>query len=428
MKVAYISAGAAGMYCGSCIHDNTLAVALRRLGHDVVLVPTYTPLRTDETDVSEKRVFYGAINVYLQLKSGIFRHTPRALDWILDRRPLLRWVSRFAGSTDAHELGELTLAVLQGEHGPQRKELERLVGWLAHLQPDVVHITNSLFLGMAARLRDTLRVPVVMSLQGEDLFVDDLPEPYRERVLAEMRDRAGDVDLFLAPSRYYEGLMAGRLGVSREAIAVAPLGINLEGCGPGERAEDGPLSIGYLARICPEKGLHVLLEAFRQLVAATGFEDVQLRIAGYLGARDEEYLAALLRQVESWGLSDRVRYVGEVDRAGKIAFLQSLDLFALPTVYREAKGLPALEAMANAVPVVLPDHGSFPEMVEATGGGVLFEPESTEALGHTLSTLLANRERRRDLGRRAYDAVHTSFSDNAMAQTTADAYRRVIGS
>ena len=77
MRIAHISAGAAGMYCGTCIHDNTLATALKRLGVDVALIPTYTPLRTDEQDVSIDRVFYGGINVFLQQKWSLFRHTPR---------------------------------------------------------------------------------------------------------------------------------------------------------------------------------------------------------------------------------------------------------------------------------------------------------------------------------------------------------------
>jgi hypothetical protein len=81
MKIAYIAAGAAGMYCGTCIHDNTLAAALRDKGHEVALIPTYTPIRTDEVDVSIDRIFYGGINVYLQQKLALFRHTP----WLFDQ-------------------------------------------------------------------------------------------------------------------------------------------------------------------------------------------------------------------------------------------------------------------------------------------------------------------------------------------------------
>src|SRR5437762_11241206 len=145
MKIAYITAGAANMYCGSCMHDNTLVSALLAQGHDALLVPLYTPIRTDEPDVSQKRVFFGGINVYLQQKLSLFRHTPWLLDRLLDARGLLRWVSRFAVKTEASSLGGLTLSVLRGEHGHQRKEVAKIVRWLADdVKPDLVNLTNVL--------------------------------------------------------------------------------------------------------------------------------------------------------------------------------------------------------------------------------------------------------------------------------------------
>src|SRR6185436_11285152 len=126
MRIAYITAGAGGMFCGSCLHDNTLVAALRELGHDALLIPTYTPIRTDEPDVSQSRVFFGGINVYLQQKVALFRHTPWLLDRLLDAPRLLRWVSRFAMKTSAHDLGDLTISILKGEHGYQRKEVAKL--------------------------------------------------------------------------------------------------------------------------------------------------------------------------------------------------------------------------------------------------------------------------------------------------------------
>src|SRR5262245_65320711 len=107
MKIAYLTAGAAGMICGSCLHDNTLAAELIAQGHDALLIPTYTPVRTDEDNVSQSRVFFGGINVYLQEKFSLFRHTPRWFDRLLDANWLLRGVSRFAMSTQAQQLGDL---------------------------------------------------------------------------------------------------------------------------------------------------------------------------------------------------------------------------------------------------------------------------------------------------------------------------------
>jgi glycosyltransferase involved in cell wall biosynthesis len=426
MRVAYIAAGAAGMYCGSCIHDNALAAAMLRLGHDVTLIPTYTPVRTDEDSVSQDRVFYGAINVYLQLKSRLFRHTPRLFDRLLDQRSLLRWVSRFAGATDARELGDLTLAILQGEQGPQRKELEKLSSWLQVLKPEVVHLTNSLFLGMVHQLKADLGVPIVVSLQGEDIFVDDLPSDHRQAIESEMRRRAQEVDLFVAPSRYYARVMSERLGVEEAKIAVVPLGIQLDGyhSTPSELSSH-PATIGFVARICPEKGLHLLVEALR-ILRDQGDTTLRVRAAGYLGTRDHSYFATLQRQVSDWGLQDRFEYVGEIDREQKLNFLRSLHCFALPTIYPEAKGLSALEAMASGVPTILPDHGSFPEMITATSGGVLFEALSADALAKAIRALVDDPQRRTDLSKAGHAAVHRDFDDETMAQATLDLYAELV--
>src|SRR5271166_4129703 len=184
MRITYITAGAAGMYCGSCMRDNTLVAALARQGHDALLIPTYTPIKTDEPDVSQKRVFFGGINVYLQQKLSLFRHTPWSLDRLLDAPKLLRWVARFAVSTRAENLGDLTISILRGEHGYQRKEVEKLAGWLADdVKPELVNLTNVLLSGMVHEVKRRVGVPVLGTLQGDDIFLEALPEPHRSQAI-----------------------------------------------------------------------------------------------------------------------------------------------------------------------------------------------------------------------------------------------------
>jgi glycosyltransferase involved in cell wall biosynthesis len=428
VRIAYITAGAAGMYCGSCLHDNALAAALIRAGHDAALIPVYTPIRTDETDVSVDQVFYGAINVYLEQKSALFRHTPRLVDRMLNGRGLLEWAGRRGGAVDARQLGELTLSVLAGEDGRQAKELARLIDWLADdFRPDIVNLPNSMLLGLAHEIRRRVGVPVVCTLQGEDIFVEDLDPLHRERVRALMREKALHADAFVVNSRYYRDFMADYLDVPPERIRVVPLGLNLEGHGTGPGPADGPpWVVGYLARVCPEKGLHVLVEAFRRLSGALGQDRVRLRVAGYRGPRDRGYLEGIVEQIREWGLSHAVDWVGEVDRRRKIAFLASLHVLSVPAVYREPKGLYVLEALANGVPVVQPRHGAFPELIEATGGGLLVEPGDAEGLAQALERLLRQPELRRELGRRGRVAVHRSFRDQATAAQVLNVYRDCV--
>jgi glycosyltransferase involved in cell wall biosynthesis len=376
-------------------------------------------------------VQYGAINVYLQEKSSWYRRlAPRALESVLDSPRLLKYVSRFGAATTAKDLGALTLSILRGEEGHQNRELSKLLGWLAKgPKPDLVQLTNSMFLGLARGIKQRLGVPILCTLQGEDIFLDELPEPYRSRTRDLLKSKAADVDGFVATSTAYADFMSGYLGVDRERIHVVPLGINLSGHGSLPRISNGNTTIiGYLARICPEKGLHLLVEAFDLLLHREEKRQIRLEVAGYLGPRDRAYFEEVVQKVERLGWTDQFRYRGEVDRQQKLEFLASLDLLSVPTIYKDPKGLFVLEALANEVPVVQPSHGSFPELIEQTGGGRLVEPDSASALADGLFYLLENPEERTQLGKQGKAAVHEHYSDDALAERALAVYRKYVPS
>jgi glycosyltransferase involved in cell wall biosynthesis len=428
MKIVYITAGAAGMYCGSCMHDNTLVAALLAQGHDALLVPTYTPIRTDEDDVSQSRVFFGGINVYLQQKAALFRHTPRFLDRLLDIPSLLRWVSRFAVRVEANQLGALTVAMLEGSHGPIRKEVAKLTDWLdREIHPDIINLTASLLSGVVPELKRRLNKPILVTLQGDDIFLDALTEPYRGKVMKKIREHCALVDGFIATSDYYADFMADYLGILRQRIHVIYPGLNLAGHGaPRKRTENSLATIGYFARICPEKGLHVLVEAFRLLRQAPDVPPCRLKVSGYLGANQRPYFDELQRRIKDWGLADHFEHVESPDHASKLRFLQSIDVLSVPTTYREPKGLYVLEALANGVPVVQPRHGSFPELVEATGGGLLVQPDDPAKLAEGLRQMLDNPGQREALGRKGKDAVNQRFHAAHMARETVAVYQQYV--
>ncbi|HUT93538.1 MAG TPA: glycosyltransferase family 4 protein [Thermoguttaceae bacterium] len=433
MTIVHLLAGAGGMYCGSCMQGNTLAMALREAGEDVLLVPVYTPIRTDDEDASIDRVVFGGINVYLQQHSALFRHTPWFLDRLLDNPGLLRWLSRRGLSTRPEQLGPLTLSMLRGDEGRQAKEVDKLVRWLAReVRPELVHLSNVLLVGVARRLARELSVPVVCSLSGEDTFLDGIPEPHYSEARAVLRERCGELSALVAMSRYYADFMAEYLAVPRERIHVIPPGLNLAGHGtrPGAEAPAGlepsqekPVTIGYLSRIAPEKGLHQLAEAFKLLDDQEGLPPTRLLAAGYLDAADRPYLDRIRSQLADWGLADRFEYAGEPDRTGKISFLQSLDVMSVPTMQAESKGLAVLEAWANAVPLVLPDHGAFRELIEDTSGGLLHEPHRPPALAAALRRMILDRAFARECGLRAQEAVRDRYHAPLSARRTMELYR-----
>jgi len=424
------------MYCGSCLRDNALAVELLARGHAVTLLPLYTPTNPDEANVSEPRVLFGGISIYLQQYSRLFRHTPRFLDRLWDSPRVIKAFASRSLSTDPRLLGDLTISMLEGDRGVLRKEFDKLLDWMsAEPVPDIVNLPNSLLIGLARPLRDALDRPVVCTLQGEDLFLDGLVEPYRQRALDLIRAQVGDVDRFIAVSEYYAPVMARLLEIPPQKTAVVPLGINLAGYerranlppeGGRHSIADDVFRVGYFARIAPEKGLHVLADAYIRLRKRTGAALMALDVAGYLAPAQHGYLDAVRRTLDLAGLAGEFTYRGAVDRDGKLSFLQGLDAFSVPAPYDEPKGVFLLEAMASGVPVVQPRRGAFTEIVETTGGGVLVAPDDPDALADGLHGLWADRGRAATLGGRGVEGVRRHYSIARSADRLLGVYEPLI--
>ena len=425
VRITSITAGASGMYCGSCIRDNALAAALTRRGHEVTLLPLYTPTRTDEENVSQRRVFFSGISVYLEEYVSLFRWTP----WLLDRLWESPWLLRLVSGrmqTDPGQLGGLTVSMLEGTHGHQRKELDKLVHWLRDQpRPDVIDISNSMLIAIAEPLKQALGCPVNCTLQGENIFLDHLPEPFRSRALSLVRAQVAHVDSFVAVSDYYAECMSGYLKIPGARMHVVPLGVDVDRFRPGPDRSAGPLTIGYFGRIAPEKGVHRLCDAYGALRERGELAGCRVELAGYLGPEHADYWRSIERRNAGRGLAEDIHYRGELDLDDKVAFLQALDLFVVPAEYDDPKGLSLIEAMACGVPVVAPRRGSYTELIERTGGGMLVEPEDSGGLEAALAALASDPVRRVEYGRRAAEGVRAHYSTDEMTTRALDVYARL---
>ncbi|HEX9759723.1 MAG TPA: glycosyltransferase family 4 protein [Candidatus Acidoferrales bacterium] len=428
MRIHLVTSGAADMYCGSCLRDNALATALLAAGHDLLLIPTYTPTLTDEPNVSTHKVLFGGVSVYLEQRSGFYRRLPKSVHRLLDSWGLLKLLSRVSISTSPDDLGELTVSMLRGEHGVHAKEFEIMLEWLGKLpRPEVVSLPHSLLIRLAEPIRRAMGCRVCCALQGEDLFLEGLKEPYRSESLRLIRESVESVDGFIAVSEYYAEFMSGYLHIPRTKMHTVPLGINLAGYDAMPRAVDQPFTIGYFARVVPEKSLHLLAEAYRILRQERGLPASRLEAAGYLAHEYRGYLRGIERKMREWGLGDEFHYRGVLSREEKIKFLQGLDVISVPSSYVEPKGIYLLEAMGCGVPFVQPNHGAFPEIARKSGGGVLFEPGNVASLADALESLWHDEARRAALGRAGYDGVRRHFDVNRMAADTVAVYERVLG-
>lgn len=429
-KIVYLTAGAGGMFCGSCMHDNALAKALHAEGWDLTLVPFYTPIRTDEEDVSIDQVFFGGVNVFLQQKIPLFRFVPSFFDRILDNPRLIRRVTSKAIETDAKMLGSLALSVLKGAKGNQRKEVRRVNKWLTRqIQPDLIVISNILVAGFVPTLKKQLDVPILVTLQGDDIFLDALPEPYRAKCFAEIKKIAQYVDGFIVHSEFFGRYMAEYFDLDPSQIHVTPLGVDtsdFSDFSKPEVQEDGTLNVGYLARLAPEKGLHNLVDAFIELKNQPNSDRFKLKIAGWLGKDHEAYADQQWSRLKEAGLADEFEYLGSIDREQKLKFLRDIHVLSVPTDLKEPKGLFVLEALAAGVPVVQPAHGSFPELIEQSQGGLLCEPGNPTDLSQKLLELLNDTEQRQRIAETGKAHVHQYRCQTTMARQTGDLFQRFL--
>lgn len=414
MRIVMLTPGAAGMYCGGCLRDNALTAALRRMGHDALLVPLYTPLLTDDADQSLDKIFYGGVNVYLQQKAPMLRNLPEWLDKKIDSAGFLKFATGFGIKTDPAQLGEMTVSMLRGEDGLQSRELEKLTSWLSgNTQPDVVCLSNGLMAGMAKRLRETLKVPVVCTLHGEDFFVDSLTEKWREIAWNLLRSCVEHIDAFIGVSRFYAETMAARMKIPAAKVFSVHNGIDLRGYEPAAHPPHFP-TIVYLARMAPEKGLKTLVDAFKILKGRNEFPGLTLRIGGSYTKNEHAFVKGLQDDLKRSGFWKDVEFLPNVSKEQKIALLQSGTVFSVPAVYGEAFGLYVLEALACGVPVVQPRHGAFPEVLAETGGGVMCEPEGVVSLVENLSLLLSQPEKAKALGEAGRKRVLEKYSVERM--------------
>lgn len=417
MKLLFLTPGTGSYYCGVCMRDNALAKQLCSTGHDAVLLPLYLPLTLEESAASpDSPVLFGGLNVYLQQRFSWFRRAPLWLDRWLDHPKVLKWLGRFSGMTQGTDTAAITVSMLQGEEGAQNRELDKLVDWILKAErPDAIWLSTGLLAGVARRIKRETGVPVFCSLQGEDSFLDGLPEPWRARAWREMGARIAELDGTVAPSRFFGELMERRLGLLPGSVEVIPNGISLEGYGAcGEN--DRPPLVGYLARFNKAKGLDTMVSAFIELHRRGKVSGVRMRCAGTMIDEDAPFLEAQKERLRQAGLLERVEFLPNITRESKIAFLQSLSLLSVPASYGEAFGLYLLEAMACGVPVVQPTEAAFPEILASTGGGVLTETNTSGALASAWEALLLDPHLRKSLGEAGLISVHGNYSMAKMAE------------
>ena len=405
------------MYCGNCFRDNALVAALRKAGHEVTMVPLYLPLTLDEENQSDNTpIFFNGVNVYLEQQSKLYRNAPRWVHKMVGSESMLKWAANQVGKTKASEVGELTVSMLKGEEGHQARELDELINWLKiQAKPDIICLSNSLLLGLARRLKQEISAPVVCLLQNEAPYINSMPEKLRSEVWRIMNQRAQEVDQFIAPSHFYSECMQANLKIPQTRIQVIYNGINLDGFESEDVAPNPPV-LGFFSRMCKDKGLDSLVDAFIKLKANNHIPLLKLKIGGGCGPSDQKFVQSLKNRLHAKGLLGETEFHPNLSRFEKQKFLKSLSVLSVPAQFGESFGFYVVEAMAAGVPVVQPRCASFPELIEITGGGAVYEHENPESLANAVQKMLHNPVNAKQMGLKGKEIVRNKFSVENMAK------------
>ncbi len=408
------------------MRDSKYIRALKDLGHDVIKVPLYLPIFDDAHDLDEVPVFYGAVNLYLKQQFPIFRHMPSFIEHALDSKGVLEMAARKAGSTRAKGLEEMTISMLLGEDGNQKEELERLVDWLAdEAKPDVVHLSNALLLGLAHRIKERMNVAIICSLQDEDVWVDAMEDHYRQKVWDIMSERGKDVDVFIPVSHFYSTEIHKRMDIPEAKMIPVHIGVDTTDYSPRNILDKEPV-IGYLSRMCHENGLAVLVDAFIFLRKNPEYTAVKLKITGGKTGDDTHFIKEQKHKISKAGLNESVFWVEEFEGEERQKFFDSVRLISVPVLNGEAFGLYMLEAMASGIPMVQPALGAFPEVIETSGGGLIYPENKPEQLADALGNLIFNDEKLQELSSAGISGVKKHFEIHTQAKKMVAVYQGAI--
>lgn len=428
MNIMHIIPGSGGsFYCGNCLRDSKYVEAMRKSDHQVRKLPMYLPLFADEHDLSrEIPVFYGAISIYLKQQFPIFRKAPGWVDRALNSKPMLKLASRFAGSTNAKGLEEMTVSMLLGEEGQQKEELQKMIDWIVeNCDPDVIHLSNALLLGLAHQLGERLKVPVICSLQDEDVWVDVMKPSAAETVWKLMSDKAEGVAKFISVSDYYAEVMKQKMTLPEDKLASVHIGVD-----PADYTfkpvSEKKRNIGYVSRMCHSNGLDILVDAFILLKKKEGFEDVNLVLTGGSTGDDKKFLADIRSRIREHGLHDQVEFHEDFEEEGLREYLEKVSVVSVPVRNGEAFGIYLLECMASGIPVVQPALGAFPEIVELTDGGLIYKENTPESLAQALEKLLSDPKEMDRLSRSGKEGVDKHFHIDVQAERMVEVYASAI--
>jgi glycosyltransferase involved in cell wall biosynthesis len=425
MKIAFLITGSGGsFYCSNCYRDMLYFRAVKMAeGVTAAAIPLYLPPESIYVESGfDSNVFFGAISLYLREKVPFLGQMPSFMDRILDSGPLLRIAARQAGTTRTEGLEHLTLNMIDSNQSSRENEVERLVKYMISTgKPDVIHLSNALIIGLARQIKSLTGVKVVCSLQNEDDWINDMAEPFQSQAWRMIAEESVNIDAFISPSRYYRDFFISKTGIPAEKIKIVPSGIEALEI-PEKNKSDSGRAIGFFSRVSRHNGFDKIVDAFISIKSENEFSDITLHVCGGYTADDKPFISEQINKIKEHGFKSSVSIYPEFVGESKRNFLSTIDIMSVPVRKHDAYGLYILESNAAGIPVVQPATGAFPEIVETTGGGIIYDPDTVEELARNLKILLSNRELAISYGKAGSAAVKEKLTINHMSSDLVSMY------
>ncbi|MDR0711351.1 MAG: glycosyltransferase [Prevotellaceae bacterium] len=422
LKILFIVPGAGdAFYCGNCFRDSLHAHALRQAGHDVTVMPLYLPLK-DASFAGNTPLFFPAVSLFVAQKYFRKRKIPRLLEKFLSSDFALNMAASLSGTTTPNGLEDMTLSMITGDDSVFCHQAAPLISWIKKeaQQPDVIHLSSSLIIGIAKAIRREMpEIPLVCSLQDEEAWIDCLNSVAANAAWSGIAENSRYVDNFIASSHFYKQSIEKRLPALAKTEVVYP-GVEI-GKYASDKYPDRPV-VGFFYRMNEADGLDILAEAFAQLKRTNRVAGLQLRVGGGYTSHDKPFLKRVRRMLKPFDAD--VAWLDNYSPAQHAGFYQSISAISTPLRFNEGVGLYLCEAFAAGRPAVEPDTGSFREI---TGNaGILYAPNSPDALADAIATLFTERGRWDSCRRHALQLSASRYNEISQAEKLYGIYAKFL--
>lgn len=420
MKILFIIPGAGdSFYCGNCFRDNLQASALRKAGHEVIIMPLYLPLK-HESFQADTPLFFPATTYYTAQKFFSQKKMPKWLERLTGSDAMLNLASSMSGTTSAEGMEQMTLSMITGDDEAFKDQVTQLIDWIVNQEkPDIIHLSSTLLLGIAKEIKQRLDIPIVCSLQDEEVWIDSMDHEYADVAWMAIKVNIRYIDRFITTSKFYRDIVRERIPEIEEVEVVYP-GVDTAKYASADYPTD-PV-IGFFYRMNQLNGLDILAEAFVKLKHKGSIKNLKLKIGGGYTGKDKSFLKKINRILSHYAEDVEIDHTYSLDHHSD--FYSQITVLSVPLTFEEGVGLYLCEAFAAGRPAVEPATGSFSEIVD--GAGLIYQPNDSSSLARALETILTDEALLQKCKDKALSLSATRYNDAVLAEKLILIYHNLI--